>query len=91
MSVMSQLRPNEIRKEYNAWGFLLFILPIYIKLDTTGSIELNEYGFPQIHEFNWVPQPLFFLFAIVYGAIVYAGLSCKSYGKVPIWISGELE
>jgi hypothetical protein len=90
MSIFNRLSNEEILETYNAAGLLLFFVPVYLKMDGE-LLEVNEHGFPVMHEVNWVPKALFFLASIIYGATVYAGLSVNVVTRTPVMVKWRLE
>lgn len=87
MSIFKRMSSEEISAGYNAFGLLLFVIPVYLHMgEYEGSpiLLLDEAGFPRMRELNWVPRPVFWLASVVYGAWLYACLASGMRARTPL-------
>lgn len=91
--IFKHLPSEYIKNNFTSYGLLLFFIPVYIDVDVDKNDDLiilvDDHGFPVMHEANWVPKAVFFAASAILGAWMFAGMSVKTYSRVPILILGE--
>ena len=83
---------EEITKQYNCWGLLAFLVPVYATLyeDEDGDLFLafgHESGvFPKLEELNWIPRPFYYIGMAIAGAwmAMSSGWGREVFPFVPI-------
>lgn len=90
-----------IRENYNAWGLLCLVVPVYIRLDYVPEIDAHcitiggdggDGGFmPPIEEMNWVPKSVFWLGSVLMGMWIYAQAPYNPRPLLPLLIMGDID
>lgn len=96
MALFKHKTKEEIRERYNCYA-LLFLVPIYLKLDfdeeTMPYLSMGEEtGFmPIMDEMNWVPKPLFWVASGMMGAWLGVKGALKQEPDFPLVIIKYIE